>query len=133
MLLEKLKSTIHRVEIDTEGIFKYIQILIEPADTDDPNTGSESYLIIRGWRDCAYHADVLDKFQIEEMSKDKDLNSNYTSQCPGGGRINHDAENKQIVIYGYSQGFGRADHEVTHKFIQDAFPDYEVAWNNEGY
>ena len=55
------------------------------------------------------------------------------SSCPGGGRITHDPENKQIVIFGYSQGFGRADHEVTHKFVQDAFPDYEVAWNNEGY
>ena len=67
MLFEKLKSTIQPVSLDTEGSFKYIQILIEPQDQSDPNTGSDSYLIVRGWRDCAYHADVLEKFQNEEL------------------------------------------------------------------
>ena len=107
--------------------------MIEPVDPSDSKTGSEKYLIVRGWEDCAFHADILDKFQNEEMQNDTELNSNFTSSCPGGGRINHDPENKQIVIYGYSQGYGRCDHEVTHQFVTEEFPDYAVSWNNEGY
>merc|ERR1712032_164947 len=93
-LNEKLKQTIKPTWIDAEGVFKYIQILIEPADQKDAQEGTDSYLIVRGWQDCPFHADVLDKFQNQEMSKDNELNAYYTSSCPGGGRINHDAQNK---------------------------------------
>ena len=97
-------------------MFKYIQILIEPKDKDCEETGSDKYLIVRGWRDCGYHADVLDKFQHEELTDDE-LEEYYTSDCPGGGRINHDPNAKKIVIYGYSQGFGRCDHSITCQYI----------------
>ena len=63
MLFQKLKSTIKPTRIDGHGVFKYIQILIEPKDKDAEETGSDEYLIVRGWKDCPYHADVLDKFQ----------------------------------------------------------------------
>ena len=132
MLLNKLKQTIRPTHIDAEGVFKYIQILIEPKDKNAEETGSDKYMIVRGWKECGFHADILDKFQCEEM-KDAELNLHYSSDCPGGGRINHDAEQKKIVIYGYSQGFGRCDHSLTQKYIQEEYPDYEVTWNNEGY
>ena len=117
MLFTKLQETIKPISIDSEGTFKYIQILIEPADPNDKNTGSEKYLIVRGWQECAFHADVLEKFQYEEMQNEGELNFAYTSSCPGGGRISHDPETKNIVIYGYSQGFGRADHSETQKIV----------------
>ena len=93
-LSEKLRQTIKPVSIDSEGVFKYIQILIEPAEPNNPKTGDQSYLIVRGWKDCPFHADVLEKFQNQEMNNEKELNQNYTSSCPGGGRINHDKDNK---------------------------------------
>ena len=67
-------------------------------------------MIVRGFSDCAYHADILDKFVQTELSEDQELAQNYTVECPGGGRIRHDEANKRIEIYGYSQGFGRCDH-----------------------
>ena len=63
MLFQKLKSTIKPTRIDGHGVFKYIQILIEPKDKNAEETGSDEYVIVRGWKDCGYHADVLDKFQ----------------------------------------------------------------------
>jgi hypothetical protein len=34
----------------------------------------------------------------------------------------------------YSQGFGRADHTIAHKLIQEKYSDYsDIAWSNEGY
>jgi len=29
--------------------------------------------------------------------------------------------------------FGRADHELTQGFIQEAYPKAEVTWTNKGY
>ena len=52
---------------------------------------------------------------------------------PGGGRINHNPSKNQIEIYGYSNSFGKADHKTTQKFLQEAYPDYEVSWKNQGY
>ena len=52
--------------------------------------------MIRGWNSCAYHADILDKFNKEECPEDCE------TDCPGGGRISKDLDAKKIVIYGYS-------------------------------
>ncbi len=54
----------------------------------------------------------------------------------GGGRIRVsglDTPTPTIFIYGYSVQFGRADHEITQGFVQEAYPDAEVTWSNEGY
>lgn len=47
-------------------------------------------------------------------------------KCVGGGRIVHTAESKSIEIYGYSQAYGKADHELTKKLISESYPDYNV-------
>ena len=52
--------------------------------------------------------------------------------CTGGGRIRHDAGSK-LFIYGYSLGFGRADHATTEALCRKAFPSYEISWSNDGY
>ena len=85
-------------------------------------------MVVRGWADCQYHANILDKFNDLE-----NLNDEWTTECPGGGRINHNQAAKTIVIYGYSQGYGRADHSLTKELLQAAFPDYQISWNNDGY
>jgi phosphohistidine phosphatase len=44
-----------------------------------------------------YVADIYDKIQEEVSAKGLD------TECLGGGRIQHDAQNKKIHVYGYSQ------------------------------
>ena len=55
---EEIKSAV----IDDEGTFKYIQINF----TD--NVLNKSRTVVRGYKSCGYHADVLAKFEYEELS-----------------------------------------------------------------
>ena len=91
--------------LDPEGTWKYIQILIEDTKTNTTKT------VIRGCN-LGYHSDILNRFQHEELSDYPDSES-LKSSCPGGGRVTHDPENHKIHIYGYSKGFGKADHQIT--------------------
>ena len=93
----------------------------------------EPVTIVRGYLDCPYHADILAKFVETELEVDQELAQNWTADCPGGGRINVNQADKTLLIYGYSQGFGRCDHVVTQSLVKEALPDYEVTWSNEGY
>ena len=103
-------SEIKGAILDTEGVFKYIQIDIKNQKTN------ESKVVIRGWRSSAFHADILAKFEYQEC---QDMEDQLTCSCPGGGRIEHTNEegNHKIHIYGYSQGFGQADHQKTQDII----------------
>jgi phosphohistidine phosphatase len=60
----------------------------------------------------------------------------YTNiQVLGGGRISRDDDSKIISIFGYSYGFGRADHAKSKEIIEadERFGSYNVKWSNEGY
>ena len=74
-----------------------------------------------------YHGDIYDRIapKIEKLGP--------KCECVGGGRIFHDAEKKTIEIYGYSQGFGLADHAESARILEKKYPDYKVTWSNEGY
>lgn len=113
---------IPNVDIDASGKFKYILINVK-----DPETKAEKY-IVRGYKSCGYHADIFDLVepQIEKLK--------CKATCVGGGRIRHDPNEKAIFIYGYSQGFGQADHKITHQLIKQKYPNYtDIQWSNEGY
>ncbi|XP_033119527.1 14 kDa phosphohistidine phosphatase-like [Anneissia japonica] len=106
------------VDIDSDGIFKYILIKIK-------GEGCSKY-IVRGHAWAEYHADIYER---EEKSLGR-----IKSECVGGGRIKHDSKNKHIVVYGYSVGFGKADHAITVGLLKKKYPDYDsITWNNEGY
>ncbi|VDN44290.1 unnamed protein product [Gongylonema pulchrum] len=53
-------------------------------------------VIVRGFRRCAYHGDILDETETE-------LGADYELKCLGGGRIKHEPKNRSILVYGYSQ------------------------------
>ena len=36
-------------------------------------------------------------------------------------------------VYGYSMGFGRADHTKAVAELKKVYQDYEIEWSNEGY
>ena len=42
-------------------------------------------------------ADIYDKFLVDVLKQGLDC------ECVGGGRIQHEPENKLIKVYGYSQ------------------------------
>ena len=54
-------------------------------------------------------------------------------ECVGGGRILHKPDEKTIRVYGFSQGFGQADHSKTCELLRKHYSDYKVDWSNEGY
>ncbi|XP_043527794.1 sex-regulated protein janus-A-like [Frieseomelitta varia] len=55
------------------------------------------------------------------------------AKCLGGGRIEHDPDEKTIKVYGYSQGFGKADHEVSVSLLRTQYPDYTITFSDDGY
>ena len=113
--------------IDNNGTFKYVLIEAYATDPDKPDN-EHSKLLVRGNVRAEYHADVYD---IEdERLRAKGLDG----QCLGGGRIFHDPSKKFIRVYGYSVGFGRADHTKTVAVLRNKYgPDYKIEWSNEGY
>jgi len=108
------------VDIDSSGRFKYVLIKC--------HIGDEEKFIVRGYKWAGFHADVYD--QVWERLEGLGIET----ECMGGGRITHDPEKKQIKIFGYSQGFGLADHAKSAELIKKQYPDYsDITWSNEGY
>ncbi|VDK82888.1 unnamed protein product [Litomosoides sigmodontis] len=106
--------------IDPDGVFKYILIkVIEKSSKKDK-------LIVRGYARCAYHADILNETE-------KELGSDYELLCLGGGRIKHESKNHAILVYGYSQGYGQADHQKSVDVLKTKYPNYKITFSNEGY
>ncbi|XP_010607264.1 14 kDa phosphohistidine phosphatase [Fukomys damarensis] len=72
-------------------------------------------------------ADIYDKVSSELRKK------GYDCECLGGGRISHQNQDRKIHVYGYSMGYGRAQHSVSTEKIKAKYPDYEVTWADDGY
>lgn len=119
-----LMANIPQADIDPSGVFKYVLIRVHSKEEGDDSEVD----IVRGYGWAEYHADIYEKVS-EELEKDGHLDC----ECIGGGRIKHDAQAKKIHIYGYSMGFGRANHAVSTEKLKARYPDYEVTWDNEGY
>jgi len=114
-------DSIADVDIDASGKFKYILIEIKCPKT------KQSKMIVRGYSHCGYHADIFDHVSPAMESK------GFHCDCVGGGRIDHDPSRKLLHVYGYSQGFGRADHGKSVEILKNKYPDYKITWSNDGY
>ena len=108
----------------------------DPAtDTDahthtDPGTDTEhSKLLVRGLVSAEYHADVYE--HEEELLRKS--SGGLDCQCLGGGRILHEPERKYIKVYGYSVGYGKADHTKSVELLKKHYPSYEIEWSDDGY
>lgn len=119
------------VDIDGNGVFKYILIKLKIPDAGG---NVEEKLIVRGYGDCAYHADIDDKVEAHLKGlKSNKVIANYEAEVLGGGRIEHNPDTKFIKVYGYSQGFGKANHEDTVEILKTKYPEYNITWSNGGY
>ena len=108
-----------------EGAHKYVLITAFL-----PNNSNERQHFVVSKRNAAYHRNVAEPF-VELLER----NGYRAINIKGGGRIALDTVTKSISIYGYSYGFGLADHALS-KSIVDKDPNwegYEVTWSNEGY
>ncbi|NP_001274271.1 14 kDa phosphohistidine phosphatase isoform 4 [Homo sapiens] len=116
------------VDIDSDGVFKYVLIRVHSA----PRSGApaaESKEIVRGYKWAEYHgeADIYDKVSGDMQKQGCDC------ECLGGGRISHQSQDKKIHVYGYSMAYGPAQHAISTEKIKAKYPDYEVTWANDGY
>ncbi|CAF1197018.1 unnamed protein product [Rotaria sp. Silwood1] len=116
-------SDVPDVDIGEAGCFKYILIEVRDRGT----TYGKSKFVVRGDAACAYHADVLD---IMESQIDP---TKLTLDCKGGGRIRVDPQIRTISVYGYSMGFGRADHEKTVEILKKSYPEWTIEITDEEY
>ena len=82
---------------------------------------------MRGYNWADYHADIYDK--VEEMLTKQGLDC----ECLGGGRIQHDKDKKYIKVYGYSMGFGKANHQRSVDLLKREYIDYNIEWSDDGY
>ncbi|XP_006863744.1 PREDICTED: 14 kDa phosphohistidine phosphatase isoform X2 [Chrysochloris asiatica] len=119
-------AEISDVDIDSDGVFKYVLIRVHTAPPSDAKD-AESKEIVRGYKWAEYHADIYDKVSGEIQRK------GCGCECLGGGRISHQSQDKKIHVYGYSMGYGRAQHSITTEKIKAKYPDYEVTWADDGY
>ncbi|KAF7996165.1 hypothetical protein HCN44_011496 [Aphidius gifuensis] len=70
----------------------------------------------------------------EEINKElKKYGPGLDTECVGGGRINHNSAKQAIKVYGYSQGFGKADHQVSVGLLKQKYPNYVITWSDDGY
>ena len=120
----KTEKGIQPVDIDTKGTFEYILIDLLPNEESNPD--AEPMTLVRGGAKSLYHIDILIKFNLEEMDKSSGLKGRYDAHCKGGGSISIDEKEKTVTIFGKSQTFGNADHEIAQKLVQKAMPDYTV-------
>lgn len=51
-------NSVQKVDIDPEGVFKYILLKVHPADADAEGT---SVTILRGFKRCEYHSDIYEE------------------------------------------------------------------------
>ena len=136
-----------------QGVFKYILIKATARDT------GEEVVLVRGNRSCecgfppcrvppplrwltppwllrcADHIDVLEMARGEAEVQAAGL---IDLRCAGGGRMEHRPGPETLSIYGYSQQFGRADHELAERLCREHFEqlgkqEYRITTSNEGY
>jgi len=122
--MDKLKT----VDIDSEGKFKYIQIMVQGEN------GRVKYLV-RGYRWAAFHADIFEEVEMKELVPLRSKTGYQISWfCPGGGWILHEPSEKHILIYGHSQGYGRPDHSISYYLVKQAFSEYDnIEWLDEDH
>jgi phosphohistidine phosphatase len=115
------KLPLPSVEI-ADGVHKYVLIKAERND-------HEQYFVTSK-KGASYHRNaaepLIDRLQIAGY-----INIEVT----GGGRLSLDNKTKKIHIYGFSYGFGLADHAISKSIILDdpRYSSFDVTYSNDGY
>ncbi|XP_035509227.1 14 kDa phosphohistidine phosphatase [Morone saxatilis] len=107
------------VEIDPEGTYKYILVRVKVKDGDVHKD------IVRGTKSAEYHNHIFEKVNpaMEALGME--------CKCLGGGKIEHNSQEKKLRVFGESTAFGKADHSVSAEKLKSAFSDYEITWSDD--
>ncbi|CAG9806006.1 unnamed protein product [Chironomus riparius] len=124
MSIDARLDAVPLVEIDS-GIFKYVLIKVYGKEDSDGKESQKS--IVRGFLRAEWHADIYEEVSTSIRALGLDC------ECLGGGRIEHKKNEKRIKVYGYSQGYGKADHEEAKKILLTKYRNYEIECSDEGY
>ncbi|CAB9507273.1 14 kDa phosphohistidine phosphatase [Seminavis robusta] len=116
-------SSVPAVSMD-EGAHKYVLIKASRPKSTEPE-----YFVVSS-RFANYHQDAA-----EPMVESLERGGYGEIDVTGGGRINLDTSGKKISIYGFSYGFGLADHSISKRVVQadPRYKDFEIDTSNEGY
>uniref|UniRef100_A0A674PCW2 14 kDa phosphohistidine phosphatase n=3 Tax=Takifugu TaxID=31032 RepID=A0A674PCW2_TAKRU len=107
------------VEIDADGTFKYILVRVKVKD------GSLGKDIVRGTKSAQYHNHIFDKISPEMEALGLEC------ECLGGGKIEHNSQDKKMRVFGESTAFGKADHSVSAEKLKPVFSGYEITWADD--
>ena len=111
-------DAIPAVALDS-GAYKYVLI------TAKTPTANRIRTFVYSKRNAQYHRNVAERLlPILESNGFRDIKIN------GGGRILRDDEDKKVHIFGYSYGFGRADHALAKEVVEQSvnYRGYTVTW-----
>ena len=114
------------VSIDS-GAYKYVLITALPPNSIVHN---KPEVFVHSKRGAQYHRNVAEPL-IPILKQ-----SGYTDiRIKGGGRILRCDDDNVIKIFGYSYGFGQADHALAKDVVEKSgkFVGYTVSWSNDGY
>uniref|UniRef100_A0A7R9Z4U9 14 kDa phosphohistidine phosphatase n=1 Tax=Pseudictyota dubia TaxID=2749911 RepID=A0A7R9Z4U9_9STRA len=125
----ELASSVPSVQI-AEGAHKYVLVsAVDPVlRSGESEPLRRDFVVSR--HGAAYHRNAAEPlvYLLEERG--------YADiRVKGGGRILLDSEKKKIHIFGYSYGFGLADHAKSKSIIEadDRYEGFSVTWSNDGY
>jgi phosphohistidine phosphatase len=113
------------VSIDS-GAYKYVLITARPPN----NSNNNMEVFVHSKRGAQYHRNVAEPL-IPILQQ-----GGYTDiRIKGGGRILRDDDDAIIKIFGYSYGFGQADHALAKDVVEKSgkFAGYSITWSNDGY
>ena len=114
------------VQIDV-GAHKYALVSAREPDAS-PDTPTCNFVVSKAG--AAYHCNAAEPL-VDSLEE-----SGYTDiRVTGGGRIYFSKDERVIKIFGYSYGFGMADHALSKKTIEQdgRFSGYDVTCSNDGY
>ena len=113
------KNFLSDVIIDTNGDFKYI--LIEMTNKTNLN---DYKFLVRGSNEFDYHKRIYLNFMQNSVYKFPEIYSNFSFKVLGGGRIAF--KDNEILVYGESGIYGKANHKLTCNLLKPRFPSYNV-------
>lgn len=110
------------VTID-EGANKYVLILAGKK-------GHNPRHFVVSSRYAEYHKDAAE-LMVAALERD----GHNKIEILGGGRITLDSKKKSIAIFGFSYGFGLADHAISKKVVEadKKYMDFNITTSDEGY
>lgn len=108
-----------------EGTHKYVLIRATV-----PGSKTEEQYFVTSKQGAPYHRDAA-----EPMIDQLQASGYSTIEVTGGGRIRLNTVGKQMAIYGFSYGFGLADHAISRDVVLEdpRYKDFDVTISDEGY